>query len=155
MNTKLNLWLVLFAGSLIFSPVLAVSAEEGVEEAAAVEAVVEEAVAEEAVAEEPAAEETVTEEAAAEPAEAATAATTGAGTVVSINVAEQYVVLDSGVAGEDGVTETAIYYFNEGVKIVKGGQEVTTSDLTEGDKVSIEYSTDEDDNKVINTLTVE
>ncbi len=85
----------------------------------------------------------------------ATAATTGAGTVVSINVAEQYVVLDSGVAGEDGVTETAIYYFNEGVKIVKGGQEVTTSDLTEGDKVSIEYSTDEDDNKVINTLTVE
>lgn len=152
MNTKLNLWLVLFAGSLIFSPVLAVSAEEAVEEAAAEEAVVEEAAAEEVVVEEAVAEEA---EAAAEPAEAATAATTGAGTVVSINVAEQYVVLDSGVAGEDGVTETAIYYFNEGVKIVKGGQEVTTSDLTEGDKVSIEYSTDEDDNKVISTLTVE
>jgi hypothetical protein len=152
MNTKLNLWLVLFAGSLIFSPVLAVSAEEAVEEAAAEEAVVEEAVVEEAAAEVAVAEEA---EAAAEPAEAATAATTGSGVVVSINVAEQYVVLDSGVAGEDGVTETAIYYFNEGVKIVKGGQEVTTSDLTEGDKVSIEYSTDEDDNKVISTLTVE
>ena len=152
MNTKLNLWLVLFAGSLIFSPVLAVSAEEAVEEASAEEAVVEEAVVEEAAAEVAVAEEA---EAAAEPAEAATAATTGSGVVVSINVAEQYVVLDSGVAGEDGVTETAIYYFNEGVKIVKGGQEVTTSDLTEGDKVSIEYSTDEDDNKVISTLTVE
>lgn len=153
MNTKLNILLTLFAGSLIFSPALAVSAEEATE--AAEEAVVEEAMAEETATEQAAMEEeAATEEAAvAETAEEAAAATTATGSIVSVNTAEQYVVIDSGVAGEDGATETSIFYFSESLKVTKGGETAAAADLTEGDKVSIEYSTDEDGNKVISTIT--
>ncbi|MGE0268633.1 MAG: hypothetical protein AB7S78_09300 [Candidatus Omnitrophota bacterium] len=119
MNTKLNILLALFAGSLFLSPTLAVSEEEAMVEAAA---------------------------------ESTTA--TVSGSIVSVNVAEQYVVLDSGVEGEDGTTETAIYYFTETVNIMKGGAAVTAADLMEGDNVSAEYSTDEDDNKIISSITV-
>lgn len=96
------------------------------------------------------------EEAMVEVGEATAESTTAtvSGSIVSVNVAEQYVVLDSGVEGEDGMTETAIYYFTETVSIMKGGAAVTAADLMEGDNVSAEYSTDEDDNKIISSITV-
>ncbi|MBP9854581.1 MAG: hypothetical protein KBD53_06920 [Candidatus Omnitrophica bacterium] len=152
---KLNILFALFIGSLISTAV--VSAEEmAVEAAPAVEAVVEAAapVAAEAVAVEEAVVPAVIE--AGVPAtEEAVAATSVSGAIVSINIDEQYVVIDSGVEGKDGMTETAIFYFTDAVKILKGDAEVAASNLVEGDKVSIEYTTDEDGNKVVSTITVQ
>lgn len=81
----------------------------------------------------------------------APAVVTIAGTVVSISVEEQTVVVEHEV---DGGTQSVTLKLTEATQILKGGANVVSSDLKEGDTVSVEYKADGDSN-VITTLTIE
>ncbi len=74
-----------------------------------------------------------------------------AGTVSSISVEEQTVVVEHEV---DGAAATVTLKLTEATQILKGGENVVSSELKQGDKVSVEYQAEGDDN-VITTLTIE
>lgn len=76
------------------------------------------------------------------------------GTILSIDAQEKYLVVQYQLEGQE-VTETAIFYFADTLAVMKNGETLTSSELKEGDKVSVEYTVDENNNKVISTLTID
>jgi hypothetical protein len=83
-----------------------------------------------------------------------TAAQKLSGTVLSIDAKEKYLVIQYKVEGQEA-TESAVFYFSETLAVMKNGETLTSSELKEGDNVSIEYTVDGNNNKVISTLTLE
>lgn len=82
------------------------------------------------------------------------AAQTLSGTILSIDAQEKYLVVQYQLEGQE-VTESAIFYFSDTLAVMKNGETLTSSELKEGEKVSVEYTVDEHNNKVISTLTIE
>ena len=77
------------------------------------------------------------------------------GTVGSIDMEEQFIVINYQVEGDEQTVETAVFQFSPDTKVMKAGEVVASSDLKEGDAVSVEFQTDADNNKVISVLSVE
>jgi len=135
LNVKIVSCFALMIGLLQAYPLIASSQEE--DAAVVAEAVVDMEQNEEAVEVVEAVEETLT------------------GVIESIDVQEQMIVVQYEVDAEQGVMETAIFRFSEELKVMKNGQEVPSSDLKAGDKVTLQYNIDEEGNSVVNTLLLE
>lgn len=73
------------------------------------------------------------------------------GTVASINMEEQNVVVEYSL---DGAAQTAALKMTEETQILKDGEGIASSELKQGDKVSVEYRAEGDSN-VITTLVIE
>jgi len=119
-----KVWLAILTGSLLLYPVAAFSATE--------DAVTSDAVVESVQAPEQ----------------------TLSGKIVLVNLEESYVIVEYSLEEDNTITETAVFYFLPTLKIMQNGGEIVVSDLKEGDSVSVSYGTDENNSKVISTLTI-
>jgi Cu/Ag efflux protein CusF len=77
------------------------------------------------------------------------------GTVFSIDEEAENIVLQYQSDEDGNVSKMTIFYFSPTMEITKNGETMTPDDLKEGDKVSVEYTVDNESNKVINVLVVE
>ena len=86
------------------------------------------------------------------PAVVAATATTASGTVTSVEAEEQYLVIEQ--KGEGEAMGTSIFHFSSALKVLKDGAEASIADIKAGTEVTVQYTTDENDNKVIDVLTI-
>lgn len=78
-----------------------------------------------------------------------------AGTIVSINVEQQHIVLQYPAANQEQPAETLALYLSDATQVIRDGSAIVLADVKEGDNVSAAYHVDESGSNVVDVLVLE